>query len=358
MDLERKLELIKREPTEEIITEQDLREILQTKQHPNHYIGYEISGLLHIGSLIVPGFKILDLIKADCKCCVFLADWHAWINNKLEGDMKKIQRAAKYYKEAFKLLSPKIKIILGSELYHKNDYYWKNVVLISKHTTLKRVMRCLTIMGRKEDEKLSFAQLIYPPMQAADIKEMEIDIAHAGMDQRKVHMLARDVFPRLGWKPPVALHNHLLPGLMKPQRLGFETDEKLDIAISRKMSKSKPWTCIFIHDSKQVIEEKLKKAWCPQELEGNAPLEYVKYVIFRKFDSFEIERAKKFGGDITFESYKDVERAFLSGNLHPEDLKKAVAKYLDKIVKPFRKHFEKPAKAKLLDVFKETKITK
>lgn len=359
MDLETKLDLIKRPPTEEIIVEQELRELLETNDHPNHYIGYEISGLLHLGSLILPGLKVQDLIDADCSCRIFLADWHAWINKKLEGDMEKIQRAAKYYKEAFQLLSPKLKIILGSDLYHNNDEYWKKVVLVSKGSTLNRVIRCLTIMGRKENEKIDFAQLIYPPLQAADIKEMEIDIAHAGMDQRKVHMLTRDVFPKLGWKPPVALHNHLLPGLMKPEKLGFEEDEKLDTSISSKMSKSKPWTCIFIHDTKQEIEEKLKKAWCPEkQVEGNSLLEYVKCIIFRKFDSFEIERPSKFGGDVTFENYQEVEDSFVSGKIHPADLKLAVAKYLDIIIKPFREHFEKPANKKLLDVYKEVKVTR
>ncbi len=359
MNIETKLDLIKKSPTEEIITEQDLRTLLETNDKPNHYIGYEISGMLHIGSLIIPGLKINDLIDAGCSCRVFLADWHAWINNKLEGDMEKIKRAAKYYEEAFQLLSPKLKIILGSDLYHDNDDYWKKVIMVSKDSTLSRIMRCVTIMGRKENEKLDFAQLIYPPMQAADIKEMDIDIAHAGMDQRKVHMLARDIFPKLKWKPPVALHNHLLPGLMKPEKSGFDENEKLDMSISGKMSKSKPWTCVFIHDTKEQIEEKLKKAWCPEkQVEGNALLEYVRYLIFRRFDSFEIERPAKFGGTVTFENYGEVEGAYVSGKIHPLDLKAAVAKYLDEIIKPFREHFEKPANAKLLDVYKETKITR
>ena len=359
MDLETKLDLIKQEPTEEIITEADLRELLETNDHPQHYIGFEISGMLHIGSLVVPGLKIEDLLAAGCKCIVFLADWHAWINNKLEGDMEKIQIASKYYREAFQLISPKIQLILGSDLYHDNDEYWKNLVLVAKKCTLNRVTRCLTIMGRKEDEKLDFAQFLYPPLQSADIREMKVDIAHAGMDQRKVHMLVRDVFPKLNWKAPVALHNHLLPGLMKPERQGFDENAGLDLSISSKMSKSKPWTCIFIHDSKEQIGEKLRKAWCPEkQKEDNAPLEYVKYVIFRKFKSFDVERPQRFGGNTSFGSYEEVEKAFVAGELHAQDLKMAVASHLDKIVSPFREYFEKPANAKLLEVYKGVKVTR
>ena len=44
MDIETKLELIKKPPTEEIITEEDLRQLLQTKEHPIAYNGFEPSG--------------------------------------------------------------------------------------------------------------------------------------------------------------------------------------------------------------------------------------------------------------------------------------------------------------------------
>lgn len=359
MDVQRRLELIERPPTEETVTILELKNLLETKAKPRHYIGYEISGLLHIGSLILPGIKFQDFIKAGCDCTVFLADWHSWINKKLGGDWKAIQAAAKYYEEAFKLLSPKINIVLGSELYHNNDDYWKTVLQVSQKATLARITKCLTIMGRKQTDVVDFAQFIYPPMQVADMKALNVDIAHAGMDQRKAHMLARDVFPKLSWKAPVAVHHHLLPGLLKPIAEGYEERPELDIAISSKMSKSKPWTCIFIHDSKDEIMQKLIGAWCPpKEVAGNSILEYAKYVLFRYFDAIEIERDAKFGGSVSFENYEELEKYYISGALHPMDLKRAVALYLDKIIAPYRKHFEKPAKAKLLEVFKKAEITR
>lgn len=359
MDVQTKVDLVKRSPTEEVIVENELKELFETNNHPQHYIGYEISGFLHIGSLIYPSYKIKDFLDAGCRCTVFLADWHTWINHKLGGDLEKIKIAAKYYEEAFKLISPKIKVVLGSDLYENNDDYWKNVVKISQKATLARITRCLTIMGRKETENLDFAQLMYPSMQAADIKELDVDIAHAGMDQRKVHVLARDVFPKLKWKAPVAVHHHLLPGLMKPLRENFEEKEELDVEISSKMSKSKPWTAIFIHDTRSEIESKLAKAWCPPGTAvGNAPLEYVKYLIFREFKKFVVERPEKYGGEKIYKDYASVERDFINGNLHPDDLKKAVADYLDKIIDPFRKHFQKSAKKKLLEIYKKTDVTR
>jgi tyrosyl-tRNA synthetase len=53
MDIESKIELIKKSPTEEIITEEELREKLKTGEKLKHYIGFEISGLLHLGTLII-----------------------------------------------------------------------------------------------------------------------------------------------------------------------------------------------------------------------------------------------------------------------------------------------------------------
>ena len=53
MDLEKKIELICRPPTEEVLTEGELRQLFETNAHPRHYIGFEISGMLHLGNFVV-----------------------------------------------------------------------------------------------------------------------------------------------------------------------------------------------------------------------------------------------------------------------------------------------------------------
>src|SRR5438445_445652 len=302
MDLETKLDLIKKSPTEEVITEDSLRNLLETNLHPQHYIGFEISGLLHLGTLIMCGFKINDFIKAGIKCKVFLADWHSFINDKLGGDWERILKAAKYFEEGFKFFCPNVETVLGSELYHNNDQYWKDLVKFSKQISLARDTRCLTIMGRSENEKLDFAQYLYPPMQAVDVKYNGPELPHGGMDQRKVHVLAKDVFPKLKWKVPVPVHHHLLMGLAKPE--DPKSQDKLDQVVSAKMSKSKPWTAIFVHDTEKIIKEKLNKAWCPERVvEMNPVIELAKYIVFHETEQFTIERSKNFGGHVTFNSY-------------------------------------------------------
>jgi len=357
MDIETRLELIKRPPTEEILIEEELKQLLQSNDHPQHYQGFEISGMLHLGNFIISGFKINDFIKAGIKCQAYLADWHSFINNKFNGDWDKILIAAKYYEEAFKFFCPGIKIVVGSDLYHNNDEYWRNIMRFSKHMTLARTLRCMTIMGRSENEKLDLSQYFYPPMQAVDIKEIDADIPHGGMDQRKAHALAREIFPKMGWKKPVAVHHHLLMGIAEPVKL--ETKDKLEQVVASKMSKSKPWTAIFIHDTEEQIREKLNKAWCPEkQTEMNPVLEIVKYIVFHEKKTFKLERESKFGGPVEFESYEELEEQYSKGKIHPKDLKDSIAVEISNIIDPIRKHFEIPANCKLLDVFKEVEITR
>jgi tyrosyl-tRNA synthetase len=358
LDTETKIDLIKKPPTEEILVEEELRQLLETNEHPGHYQGFEISGLLHLGNLVVSGFKINDLLQAGVRCQAYMADWHSFINDKFGGDWNKILTSAKYYEEAFKFFCPGVKIVVGSEMYHNNDEYWRNLIRFSKHMTLSRTLRCMTIMGRSENEKLDLSQYFYPSMQALDVKEIGADIPHGGLDQRKAHVLAREVFPKMGWKKPVALHHHVLMGIAEPVKL--ETKDKLEQVIASKMSKSKPWTAIFIHDTPAQIKEKLRKAWCPErQTEMNPVLEIVRYVIFHETEIFKIERPAKFGGTVEFESYKELENAYAHGDLHPQDLKDAVADELAKILEPIRRYFEENKEAKEhFETVKKAQVTR
>ena len=255
MDIIEKVDLIEKPPTEEVVTREELTELFKTNSSPNHYIGLEISGFLHLGSLISTGFKINDFVKAGVNCKIFLADWHTLINDKLGGDWDTISKVSKYYQDAFKLVCPNAEIVLGSKLYEEKTEYWSELVKFTKHMSIARTMRTLTIMGRSEDDnKIDVAKLLYPAMQAVDIHSLDVDIAHAGMDQRKIHMLVREIFPKMKWKVPVSVHHKLLPGLKK------QADDKLGDELS-KMSKSDPNSGIFIHNTDDEIRKKINKAW-------------------------------------------------------------------------------------------------
>src|SRR5213592_735823 len=278
MDVESRIARVLKEPTQEVVELNELRKIFETNSKPRHYIGLEISGKLHLGSLILTGYKINDIIEAGVDCNVFLADWHTYINNKLDNNWEKIIEVSKYYNEAFKIFCPGVNIILGSTLYDNYDEYWKNFMIFSKHMTLSRTLRALTIMGRSEKEKLDFSQLMYPSMQSADIKALDLDIVHAGMDQRKIHMLVREIFPKLGWKVPVSVHHHLLPGLIEPPKIERSEGSVGNEEFLGKMSKSNPVSSILIHDSEEIIRNKINRAYCPLGAAENNPiLELVRY---------------------------------------------------------------------------------
>lgn len=331
MDITEKIELIERPPTEEVVTHDELVELFKTNSSPKHYIGLEISGFLHLGSLISTGFKINDFIKAGVNCTIFLADWHTLINDKLGGNWDTISRVSKYYHDAFKLVCPDANIVLGSDLYDQRKEYWSEFVKFTKHMSLARTMRTLTIMGRSEnEEKIDLAKLLYPPMQAVDIHSLDLDIVHAGMDQRKIHMLVREIFPKMKWKVPVAVHHKLLPGLSKPI-------DPQDLQALGKMSKSDPSSGIFIHNTDDEIKNKIKKAWCEEGNTTNNPLlEISRHVIFHEYNNIKVERPEKFGGNVTYENYSQLESDFNQKKLHPTDLKQTVGSYLVKIVSPIR----------------------
>lgn len=339
MDLEKKIELVKRKPTEELVTDDSLKEIFENYEHPRHYIGFEISGKVHLGTGLCTTLKIKDFIEAGIKPTIFLADYHSWINGKLGGDLEKIRKIAKgYFKHCFVslgLTEDKVDYVLASDIYD-NDY-WADVLKVAKETTIKRMLRCITIMGRKETEGVKSAVVFYPAMQAADIFKLDVQIAHAGMEQRKVHMLAHELAPKFGGAKFASLHHHLLPGLKGMERMSPTEDDLIDA----KMSKSKPDSAIFIHDSEEDIKRKLMKAYCPEKtIEGNPVLEYAEYLILRD-KTMKIERPEKFGGDLEIENAEELKKIYSEGKLHPMDLKNGVIAELSELLKPCREYFEK-----------------
>lgn len=357
MDINKKIELVK-QVGEEIVTEEELKELFQTKEHPIAYDGFEPSGQIHIAQGVMRAINVNKMVDAGVNFKMYAADWHGWANNKLGGDLSKIQICGDYLIEVWKTCGmnvDKVKFLRASDIVNNMDY-WKRVMQIARNTTVKRITRCGQIMGRNDADVQQASQILYPCMQCADIFELEADIAQLGMDQRKVNMLAREVGPKLNWGKPVVVSHHMLMGLGKPTSASTGAERGIDL----KMSKSKPDSAIFMTDTEEDINRKISKAYCPEKIiEENPLIEYAKYIIFEKFHSMKIERPEKFGGDLEINSYDELVKVFSSGDLHPVDLKKATAYYINEIVRPVREHFEKNKKAKeLLEKVKSFKITR
>ncbi|MDG6901753.1 MAG: tyrosine--tRNA ligase [Nitrososphaerota archaeon] len=362
MDLEARLELVRR-VGEEIITEQELRDLLATNDHPSAYDGFEPSGLAHIAFGALRAANIADLQKAGVHFKLWVADWFAWLNGKMGGDLDRIQEVGRYFIEVWKAAGvdmSKVDVQWTSEAV-KGEEYWKKVVKVAQNVTLARSRRAISIMGRTEKELVQTAQLFYPMMQVADIFWLDVDICQLGLDQRRANLLAREVAEKLRWKRPVAVHHHMLMGLQgAKQPEGYDDNTKFDSEIASKMSKSRPETSIFVHDSADEIARKMGSAYCPAKLvAGNPVLEYAKYIVFRKSSVLRVERPAKYGGPVDFATYADLEGAFRKGELHPTDLKQGVAAALETVVAPIRVHFEKdPAARRLYESVKSAEVTR
>ncbi|MDG7007985.1 MAG: tyrosine--tRNA ligase [Nitrososphaerota archaeon] len=362
MDLEERLGHI-RNVGEEIITERELRTLLETNGHPTAYDGFEPSGLAHLPFGVLRPILVDEMLKAGVRMKLWIADWFAWVNNKMGGDLGKIQEVGRYFVEVWKAAGvdmSKVEVLWTSDA-ARNEEYWKKVVTVAQNSTLARAQRALTIAGRTTKETIQTAQLFYPMMQVADIFWLDVDICQLGLDQRRANILAREIAERMKWKKPVAVHHHMLIGLQgKKEPEGFDENGALDAEIASKMSKSKPETSIFVHDSTDVIMKKLNSAYCPPKVvEGNALIEYSRYIVFKKLKSLEVERPEKYGGNVEFSSAAELEGAFRAGALHPADLKKGVGEALDAIIAPIRDHFEKdPSARRLYETVRASETTR
>ncbi|MEK6947794.1 MAG: tyrosine--tRNA ligase [Nanoarchaeota archaeon] len=357
MDTLTKVDLMK-EFAEEIVTEEELVKLFETNSKPIAYDGFEPSGVapIHFGLLRATNLK--NMMKTGVKFKLYLADYFGFINNKLDGDLENIRTAGKYFVEVWKACGidmDKVEIVWAKDIMNGLDY-WDRTLRIAKDISLERNLRATTIMGRKQGEKLSMAQLFYPPMQVTDVFHMNVDICQLGMDQRRANILAREIADKQKWKKPVAVHHHIILGLKGLQKK--ETEE--ETLMASKMSKSDPSSCIYMHDTYEELKKKINNAYCPEKVEeGNPLLEYSKHIIFRNIKEMKIERPSKFGGNISFVNYEELRKAYVSGSLHPMDLKSAVTNELENLIKPVREYFEKNKKAQeLYSVVKDLKITR
>lgn len=352
MTNEEKFQLITRR-LEETLTEDELKTLIESGRPIRHYIGLEISGKAHVGWVFMMK-KIKDLQDSDVEVQILLADWHTWLNKKLDGTLETAKRLARdYFEEALKAAAicaganpEKIKFVLGSELYDElGTSYWASVIKVMKATTLARMLRSTTIMGRKESEVSDTAMLVYPAMQSADISALKVNLAHAGTDQRNVHIVARESAGALGEEKPIAIHHHLLQGLLQPVlTTDSETGKQVMDMEAAKMSKSKPNSAVFIHDDQDSIKKKINAAYAPEGIvEFNPILDWCKYLIFYTGEeSLAVKRDSKWGGDLVYNSYEELERDYAGKKLHPMDLKNAVADWLIEMLQPAKKHFEDP----------------
>ena len=349
MDAETKVNTI-RSFAQEIVTETELRQLFETNEHPLAYDGFEPSGIAPIHFGLLRAKTIKKMLGIGMRFNLYLADYFAFINNKMDGNLEHIRNVGMYFVEVWKAAgidTRKINIIWAKDL--MSDFaYWDRFLKVGRAFSLERAKRAVTIMGRREGDALDAAQIFYPAMQVADIFQMDIDICQLGIDQRKANILAREVAQKYGWKVPVVVSHQYVLGL-KGAPSGLKAKDESEL-MSYKMSKSDPNSSILVHDTHAQIKDKINSAYCPEKVvDGNPMFSYLDMIIVDdKSRPITIDRSQKFGGPIEAKDYANLVSLYQSGKIHPADLKGYVAGELERMIKPIREHFEKNKNAKAL----------
>lgn len=328
MDNTERLRLIKRN-TQEIVTEKELKELLKEKKKPSVYLGTTPTGRPHIGYFMW-FIKMGDFLKAGLKVKLLIADLHAALDNT---PWEVLEQRYKYYDQIIRLSFKSIGVdtknfetIKGSSFQLNKDYVL-DLFKLASYTSINDCKRAgAEVVKFGKNPKLS--GLIYPLMQAIDEEYLKVDIQYGGVDQRKILMLARERLPSLGYKPRVELMTPIIPGLQGVKMSASDFKSKIDLL-----------------DSPEDVKIKLNKAHCPAgEVKDNGVLAFLQYVIFvikeDKNETFIIERPEKFGGNLEYKSYKDLEKDYIAKKLHPLDLKNALAGEINLLLEPIRKGFK------------------
>ena len=321
-DARQRLGIIKRNSAE-LIGEDELVKKLESGKDLSAYIGRATTGPLHLGHVISIS-KMLDLQKAGIKSVLLLADIHAALDDqKARWDEldKRVEYTKKCIELSFDWPEPP-KFARGSDFQLGRNYVL-DALKISSSNTVERTMRAASEVTRMKNPKVS--ELIYPIFQALDEQYLGVDMQVGGLDQRHILVFAREVLPTLGYEKRVELMMPLVTSIQGP---------------GVKMSSSLPDSVIKVYDSEGTIRKKINGAYCPVGVaKENFVLQLAQFVIFADSDSLAISRDARFGGDVKFDSYAQLEFDFLNNKLHPMDLKRAVADHLVKKFERVRTYF-------------------
>jgi len=323
-------ELITRN-AQEVVTEEEVEALAEDPEGKRAYVGYEPSGVLHVGHLLTAN-KLIDLQDAGLEVVVLLADVHAYLNGK--GTFEEIRETADQMREqflAYGLDEERTEFIYGSE-YQLDEEFALDLHQMELSTSLNRAQRAMAELQGGDTAKVS--HVVYPLMQALDIEYLDVDLAVGGLDQRKVHMLAREELPALEYDVRPALHTPIIA----------------DLATGEGKMASSEGVTISMEDSAEELAEKVNSAYCPPTRDPdptedgsereNPVLELFQYHVFPRFESVTVERPEEYGGDVTYDSYEALAEALEGGDLHPADAKGTLADYLDELIAPGRERLE------------------
>jgi tyrosyl-tRNA synthetase len=343
MDPAERTELVARH-TEEVVTEAELAALFDERDSPSVYIGYAPTGEMHIGHYTTIR-KLADFIEAGLEVTVLVADLHAHLDDA-KSPFELLEARSAYYRTAIEAMIEAagadpagVEFVRGTD-YQLEEPYTLELYRMLAETTLSRARRAGSEVVR-QSENPNLGGLVYTLMQSLDVAALEADVVYGGIDQRGIYMLAREQLPERDYDKPVCVFAPLLSGLTGGKMSASESDSTIDLT-----------------DDDGAVAEKVQAAYCPAgELEDNGVLEYLRYLVFpvlaERGESFRVDRPQEYGGDLVYDCYDALESDFVSGELHPADLKPAAAAAIADVIAPVRERLLE-ASALLEDAYPET----
>lgn len=178
--------------------------------------------------------------------------------------------------------------------------------------------------------------------------------------QRKIFTFAELYLPRLGYAKRAHLMNAMVPGLAGGKMSSSDPDSKIDFldppdAVRRKIKKAfceegnvadngvlSFVEAVLIPISELRLERAASKAANPDDPNGGSAEEQKPFVSEGAPTGtvFSVSRDEKYGGPMHFSAYDALKEAFEKRDVHPKDLKSAVADALVSLLAPIRKRFE------------------
>ncbi|MBU1252434.1 MAG: tyrosine--tRNA ligase, partial [Nanoarchaeota archaeon] len=315
--VDEKIELVKRN-LQEVISEEELETLLKKKKSPSLYWGTMPTGSVSF-AYFFPMLKLADFLKAGFKVKILLADLHAALDG-VPWDL--LEKRYKYYERAITLILKSLDVDLKNLEFVKgsaiqmNEKYFNDVLKLSTLTSISNAKHSASEAVKTAQGDVKLSGLIYPLMQALDEEYLGVDAQFAGLDQRKILVFAREFLPKIGYKPRVELMVPMIRGLVGKQMSSSVESSKIDL----------------LNDEKTVIK-KINAADFAEGNPENGLMDIVKYLILvikgDKGEKLLIERSEKYGGNLSYGSYEELERDVLAKKIHPLDLKNAVAKEIN-----------------------------
>jgi tyrosyl-tRNA synthetase len=347
-DVVKRFNLITRNLQEKLEGSEHLLVQLLKNKNPVIYWGTAPTGRIHAG-YFCPMLKLADYLEANCNVIVLLADLHAFLDS-MKSPLEKVKMRSIYYQTMITQMLirlgvdiSKLQFVLGSS-YQQSKEFTIDLFKMANRTKVS-VAKTAGAEIVKQTEDPYLGSLLYPIMQALDEEHLGVDFFFGGIDQRKTAAYARDmVCPELKYKKRGYLFNPMIAGLSAEKN---ETGEK------HKMSSSENVGKLDLLDTSKEINKKVSKAYCLEgDIMDNTPLQLCKNLIFPLLErlniDFTITRDEKYGGNIVYKTYSELETDFASKALHPMDLKLGLSENINKILDPIREFFKLPEQQKLL----------